>query len=299
MDARIESFLRYVRYEKNYSELTMRSYRQDLTQFEDFVTGLCGEFDPLHPDLNLVRAWMADMGKRHLAVSSVKRRLCALRSFYKYLRRQQLVEKDPLRLLATPKVPKPLPVWLREEQMEFVLDEVEYGEGFSALRDRLLIDMLYSTGMRRAEIASLRDNDIDFANAVITVTGKGNKQRQIPFGYELRQLMSEYIEARNQEVGGATESFFTTPEGEPLGVHRVYNIVRRYLGSVKTLSKRGPHVLRHSFATNMLNNGADLMAVKELLGHSTLGATEVYTHMTPQEILESYKQAHPRAEKKT
>ena len=296
MDVRIEAFLRYIRYEKNYSEQTMRSYRQDLLQFEDFVIGLCGEFDPLHLDVDLARLWMADMAKNGAAVSSVKRRLCALRSFYKYLRRQKLIEGDSLRLLPTPKVSKSLPVWAREEQMEKVLDETDFGNGFIALRDRLLVDVLYSTGMRRAEIAALKDSDIDCASFVIKVFGKGGKHRMIPFGKDLAQSMQQYLEARLMEVGGKTEFFFVTPDGESLGVNRVYRIVRNRLSAIGNLSKRSPHVLRHSFATNMLNNGADLMAVKELLGHSTLDATEIYTHLTPQEILESYKQAHPRAE---
>ena len=191
MDVRMEAFLRYIRYEKNYSEQTMRSYRQDLLQFEDFVIGLCGEFDPLHLEVDHARLWMADMAKNGAAVGSVKRRLCALRSFYKYLRRQKLIEDDPFRLLPTPKVDKSLPVWARDEQMEVVLDEANFGEGFVALRDRLLVDMLYSTGMRRVEIATLRDSDIDFASFVIKELGKGGKHRMIPFGKDLAQSMQQ------------------------------------------------------------------------------------------------------------
>ncbi len=295
MDARIKAFLQYIKYEKNYSELTVQNYRMDLCQYETFVTASGRPFEPCKEDLDLARAWMAAMGRRHLSVATIKRRLCAVRSFYKYLQQRQGLEVNPLELLSAPKVPKPLPVWAREEQMEYLLDDVDYGTGFEAVRDRMIIDLLYSTGMRRAEAASLKDGDIDFGNRTVRVVGKGNRQRLIPFGGELETLMRNYLEARRAEFGGGAEFFLVAADGRPLGVSRLAAIAKKYLERLPTLAKKSTHVLRHTFATNMLNSGADLMAVKALLGHRTLQSTEVYTHITPQEIIASYKQAHPRA----
>jgi integrase/recombinase XerC len=295
MDAKIEAFLQYIKYEKNYSPLTLNNYQSDLCQFEDFVMGLQGQFDVTRVSTDDVRAWMVDMGQRKLKVSSVKRRICALKSFYKYLRRENIVQINPLKLLPSPKVPKPLPTWVREGQMDHLLDDVDYGVGFEAHRDRLLIDMLYSTGMRRAECAGLKVRDVDFGRKVILVHGKGNKERLIPFGRELDDLMTAYLAERGQVAQPGVDVFFVQPNGRPLSWQGVGAVAHRYLSNVPNLSRRTTHVLRHSFATNMLSNGADLMAVKELLGHASLESTEVYTHLTPQEIIANYNRAHPRA----
>lgn len=290
------SFLNYIRYEKNYSEQTMGTYASDLQYFEDFVTRTTGEFDPLHPDVDLVRGWMTEMGKSHLAVATIKRRVSCIRSFCKYLRKQNLIESNPLTLLPSPKVPKTLPVWVPEEQMDFLIDKIEYGNDFDGVRDHLLIDLLYSTGMRRSEAAALKDVDVDLGAMQIKVThGKGNKQRLIPFGQELKTLIIEYRERRTAEVGGPTEMLLTNIDGEALSPAKVTQIAHKYLSELDHLSRRGAHVLRHSFATNMLAEGADLMAVKELLGHASLESTEVYTHLTPKDLIENYRQAHPRA----
>lgn len=290
------SFLNYIRYEKNYSEKTMSSYASDLGEYEDFIMRKTGEFDPLHPDIDLVRSWMTEMGKNHLSVATIKRRVSCVRSFCKYLRRHNLIESNPLTLLPSPKVPKTLPVWIPEEQMDFVLDKIEYGQDFDGVRDHLLIDLLYSTGMRRSEAAGLKDADVDVSAMQLKVTkGKGNKQRLIPFGQELKTLIEMYRERRNAEVGGPTEMLFTDIDGNGLNPDKVTNIAHKYLSQLDKLPRRGAHVLRHSFATNMLAEGADLMAVKELLGHASLESTEIYTHLTPKDLIENYKQAHPRA----
>lgn len=296
MNPHCVSFLNYIRYEKNYSEKTMSSYASDLGEYEDFIIRKTGEFDPLHPDIDLVRSWMTEMGKNHLSVATVKRRVSCVRSFCKYLRRHNLIESNPLTLLPSPKVPKHLPVWIPEEQMDFVLDKIEYGQDFDGVRDHLLIDLLYSTGMRRSEAAGLKDKDVDVSAMQLKVTkGKGNKQRLIPFGQELKTLIEQYRERRDAEVGGPTEMLFTDIDGNGLNPERVTNIAHKYLSQLDKLPRRGAHVLRHSFATNMLAEGADLMAVKELLGHASLESTEIYTHLTPKDLIENYKQAHPRA----
>lgn len=295
MNEHLLSFLNYIRYERNYSERTIEAYSDDLKRFAEFVTSQQGSFDPLSPDLDLVRGWMASMGRDHQAASSIKRRLCCLRSFYRFLRRQKLIDSNPLSLLPSPKVPKVLPVWVGEEQMDHLLDDIDYGQTFEGIRDRLVIDLLYSTGMRRFEAANLTDADIDLGNHQLKVKGKGNKERIIPFGQELEALIVQYRERRDAELGLVPARFLTNIDGASLSPVQVAAIVHKYLENIPNLSRRGAHVLRHSFATNMLAEGADLMAVKELLGHASLQSTEVYTHLTPREIIDNYKQAHPRA----
>ena len=295
MNGHILSFLNYIQYERNYSDRTVEAYSDDLEHFEDFVTRMTGSFDPLQPDLNIFRGWMAEMGQRHQAASSIKRRICCLRSFYRYLRRQGLITTNPLTLLPSPKIPRTLPVWISEDQMDYLLDDIDYGQDFEGIRDHLLIDMLYSTGMRRSEAAGLKDHDVDLDGHQLKVMGKGNKERLIPTGPELEALIAQYRDRRNAEVGMETDHFFTDIDGNPLTPQRVYALAHKYLAHLPQLSRKGAHVLRHSFATNMLAEGADLMAVKELLGHASLQSTEVYTHLTPKDIIENYKQAHPRA----
>ena len=295
MNQLVQSFLDYLKYERNYSDCTIVSYTADLKYFEEFSVRMVGSFEPLSPDLNLVRGWMAEMGKRHMAVTGIKRRLCCLRSFYRFLRRQNLIETNPLSLLPSPKVPKPLPVWVSESQMDYLIDNVDYGQDFEGIRDHLLIVLLYSTGMRRSEAAGLKDTDVDFGAKQLKVKGKGNKERLIPFGQELSELMSQYLDRRNAELGFYPSSFLTDIEGKPLTPAQVTSIAHKYLDQIPQLARKGAHVLRHSFATNMLAEGADLMAVKEILGHASLQSTEVYTHLTPKDIIDNYKQAHPRA----
>lgn len=297
MNNYVESYLNYIMCEKNFSSYTISSYREDLKQYEVFVTSLLGEFDPLHPDVDLVRAWMADMAKQKMKATTIKRRLCALRSFYKYLRREKLVENNDINLLPSPKVPKPLPVWVTESQMDSILDDSEFGNDFEGKRDRLLIDLIYSTGMRRSEAANLKSNDVDFGNKVIRILGKGNKMRIVPFGEELETILKDFRDEKTILLGGDTEFLITDEDGEGLSPQKVAAIAHKYLSTIPTLARQTTHVLRHSFATNMLANGADLMAVKELLGHASLQSTEVYTHLTPQEIIANYKQAHPRSNK--
>lgn len=298
MNEHILSFLNYIRYERNYSERTLSSYADDLKRYVDYVESQTGSFDPLQPDVDLVRGWMAQMGRSHQAASSIKRRVCCLRSFYRYLRRQGLIANNPLSLLPSPKVPKVLPTWVGEEQMDYLLDDIDYGQDFDGMRDRLLLDLLYSTGMRRFEAATLRDADVDLGNRQIKVRGKGNKERLIPIGPELEALIVQYRDRRDAELGFVPETLFTNLEGKAFTPAKVTSTVHKYLENLPNLSRRGAHVLRHSFATNMLSGGADLMAVKELLGHASLQSTEVYTHLTPRDIIDNYRQAHPRAQDK-
>lgn len=290
-----DSFLDYLRFERNYSEATVVSYGIDLTQFEDFIKSVDEELTVEEVDSDLIRQWEISLMEKGYTSTSVNRKLSTLRSFYRFLLIRGKVEKDPVRKVTGPKNKKPLPSFLKEEEMNRLIDETDFGQGFIGCRDKMIIEMFYATGMRRSELIGLNDVDVDFPASLIKVTGKRNKQRLIPFADELRQSMEEYIKVRNGEVSDRCEAFFVNKNGKRLYDNEVYNLVKRNLSKVVTLKKRSPHVLRHTFATTMLNNEAGLESVKELLGHSSLSATEVYTHATFEELKKVYKQAHPRA----
>lgn len=293
----IDSFLDYLRFEKNYSEKTIVSYGVDLAQFEEFVKNENEEFTLLEVDADLIRQWVISMMDKSVGYTSasVNRKLSSLRSFYKFLLKKEEISEDPTRKVIGPKNKKPLPSFLKESEMNELLDETDFGDGFAGCRDRMVIEMFYATGIRRAELVGLNDADVDFDSSLIKVTGKRNKQRLIPFGEELRESLLNYIKVRNEAVPMKSEAFFIKENGERTYDGMIYNLVKRHLSKVVTLKKRSPHVLRHTFATNMLNNDAELGAVKELLGHSNLSTTEIYTHTTFEELKKVYKQAHPRA----
>lgn len=289
------SFLDYLRYERNYSEKTVSAYGEDLLQLEEFAKEETGGFNPVEVKPDLIREWIVSLMDKGYTSTSVNRKLSSLRSFYKYLLRQGRVEVDPLRKISGPKNKKPLPSFLKESEMNKLLDETDFGDGFKGCRDHLIIEMFYATGMRLSELIDLDDKDVDFSASLLKVTGKRNKQRLIPFGDELRDTMLAYVDVRNETVSERSGAFFIRENGERLYKNLVYNLVKRNLSKVVTLKKRSPHVLRHTFATTMLNNEAELGAVKELLGHSSLATTEIYTHTTFEELKKVYKQAHPRA----
>ena len=291
----IESFLDYLRYERNYSDKTVLAYKEDLRQIQEFAQEEYGKFDPVEVEPELIREWIVSLMDRGYTSTSVNRKLSSLRSFYKYLLRQGETVVDPLLKITGPKNKKPLPVFLKESEMDKLLDETDFGEGFKGCRDRLIIEMFYATGMRLSELIGLDNKDVDFSASLLKVTGKRNKQRLIPFGDELKETMQEYINIRNKMIPERSDAFFIRESGERLYQNLVYNLVKRNLSKVVTLKKRSPHVLRHTFATTMLNNEAELGAVKELLGHASLSTTEIYTHATFEELKKVYKQAHPRA----
>ena len=291
----IESFLDYLRLEKNCSEKTIVSYGTDLTKFEEFFKSVDEEIDFTTVDADVIRLWVVSLMDGGYTSTSVNRKLSSLRSFYRYLLRKKIVAVDPTFKVVGPKKKKPLPVFVKEEDMNRLLDETDFGEGFKGCRDRLIIEMFYATGMRLSELIGLDNKDVDFSASLLKVTGKRNKQRLIPFGDELRELMLEYINVRNETIPERSEAFFIRENGERLYKNLVYNLVKRNLSKVATLKKRSPHVLRHTFATTMLNNEAELGAVKELLGHESITTTEIYTHATFKELKKVYKQAHPRA----
>ena len=293
----IDSFLDYLRYERNYSNYTIGAYSKDLRQFEDYVKKYKeGIFDPVDVDTDLVRNWVVVLMDEKLSPVSVNRKLSSLKSFFKFLMKQGSISVNPLRLITGPKTKKPLPYFIKDKEMEFLLDGDGFGEDFEGVRNRLMLEMLYDTGIRRSELIGMQDSDVDCESMQIRVTGKRNKQRLIPFAEGLKNLIQAYTEVRNREVGSESGWFFVRKNGEQLSAGIVYTIVNDKLSEIPTLAKRSPHVLRHSFATSMLNNGAELNAVKEILGHSSLASTSVYTHTTFEELKKVYH-AHPRAKK--
>lgn len=297
MNVLIDSFINYIRYERNYSGYTVNSYTKDLKQFEEFVKeNQEGTFDPRNVDADIVRNWIVYLLSNKFTATSVNRKLSSLKSFFKFLLKQDIITVNPLRLVNGPKAKKPLPYFVREGEMESLLDGDGFEEGFEGIRNRLIVEMLYDTGMRRSELLNIQDQDVDFESNLIRVTGKRNKQRLIPFAEGLKNLMQAYIELRNREVEAEGDWFFVRSNGKQLSTNIIYGVVKKCLSEIPTLSKRSPHVLRHSFATSMLNNGAELNAVKELLGHSSLASTSVYTHTTFEELKKVYN-AHPRAKK--
>lgn len=290
-----DSFLKYLLLERNYSEKTILSYGIDLDEFEAYFKGVDVELEFTSVDADVVRGWVLSLMDEGRAETTVNRKLSSLRSFYHYLLRQKLVAVDPVVKVVGPKKKKPLPVFVRDEAMSQLLDGFEFPQTFEGVRDKTMLEVFYSTGMRRAELIALRDGDVDFSALVIKVTGKRNKQRLIPFGDRLQEVLSVYLQERVRFYSGECEAFFIRKGGARLSPSSVNYIVKRYLSKVVTLKKKSPHVLRHTFATSMLNHQAELEAVKELLGHESLTTTEVYTHTTFEELKQVYEQAHPRA----
>ena len=278
-----DSFLDYLRYERNYSDDTVKAYGEDIRQFQEFGGEDVGLQSPSEVVVDVVREWMIHLMNLGYATTSVNRKLSSLRSYYKYLLRKGEVKVDPLRKITGPKNKKNLPVFVKESEMNRLLDDEDFGEGFEGCRDHLVIAMFYATGMRLSELIGLDDWDVDFAASVIKVTGKRNKQRLIPFGEELRVEMEAYVKQRDESVPVRSDAFFVRKTGERLYPNIVRKIVTRNLSKVVTVKKRSPHVLRHTFATSMLNHEAELGAIKELLGHESLATTEIYTHTTFEE----------------
>lgn len=290
----IEDFLDYLRYERNYSEKTVINYGTDLKQFKQFVEEEKEVFRPAETDARLIRHWiMALTGQGYTAVS-VNCKLSALRAFYKYLLKQGAVTANPLYKIKGPKNKKALPAFLKESEMNRLLDETDYGGGFTGDRDRLIISVFYHTGMRLSELIELNNADVDFSASLIKVTGKRNKQRLIPFGDELKNELFRYLRFRDETFPERSEALFVGKNGMRLTKRMVGTLVSKHLSKAVTQKKRSPHVLRHTFATALLNNQAELSAVKELLGHAGLAATQLYTHTTFEELKKVYKQAHPR-----
>jgi Site-specific recombinase XerD len=290
-----DRFCEYLKLERNYSEKTIDAYRRDLVIFERFLKETDSQLDLLNVDRDLVRLWVVDLMDKGTATTTVNRKLSTLRSFYRFLRIRGIREISPVQGVTGPKNKRPLPQFVKESEMNELLDSSDLGEGFIGIRNKTVIATFYETGIRMAELIGLDDHDIDFVTSTLKVTGKRDKQRFIPFGKELANMFHIYIEAREAIFGHTDEAFFVNDKGLRIPRHQVYMLVKDALSRFSTVSKKSPHVLRHTFATSMLNHDAELGAVKELLGHSSLQTTEIYTHTTFKELKEIYKKAHPRA----
>ena len=290
----IDSFIGFLRVEKNYSQHTLRAYVNDLRSFQNFLAGVDGSLSFLDADVDLMRAWMADLMDKGAAPTSVSRKMSSLRAFYDYLRSEGYVRYNPALALKNPKQRKKLPVFVKEEDMDCLLDEVTFGGGYEACRDRMIVMCFYSTGMRLSELVGLDVVDVDMERSVIKVFGKRSKERIVPFGIEMKKELENYLQQR-AVLRSASPALFLSSRGGRVSHSSVYRMVRERLSAVTSVNKKSPHVLRHSFATAMLNNEAELGVVKELLGHKRLATTEVYTHLTFEELKRFYKKAHPRA----
>lgn len=288
-------FVSWLRYERNYSAYTVNYYTKDVRAYYEYVCGTRDAlFVPSEGDKDHVRAWISDLMDSGLKSGSVLRKLSVAKSFYRYLFREGVITANPTRGIKGPKQEKVLPAYLTEKESSALIEAPINEEDFEEVRDRLIVETFYETGMRRSELAGLQTMDVRLDEHVIRVLGKGDKERIIPFGSRLAEKMKQYLALRNKEVGNC-QFFFVTLESQPMGVARVYKVVHKLLEQIPGLARKGPHVLRHSFATDMLNEGAELTAVKELLGHSSLSTTVRYTHTTFKELQQMYH-AHPRAQ---
>lgn len=288
-----ENFLNYLRFEKRYSQHTLISYQNDLEQFLAF---LISEFDS--PSLQnitaaIIRTWLASLKNvEKLTAKSINRKISALKSFFKFLMRERFIETTPMSIINAPKIGKRLPVYVEEKHMQTLFKYVEFKDDWKGKTQRLILLIFYATGMRLSELVNLKQNQVDFSYSHIKVLGKGNKERIIPVNNEILNEISKYIA---DKPAASIENLFINKNGKPLVARSVYNLVNKNLALVTTVKKKSPHVLRHSFATHLTNNGADLNAVKELLGHSSLAATQVYTHNSIEKLKEVFKKAHPKA----
>lgn len=291
----VEKFLDYLAADKGYSLRTIEAYQHALEMFQDFFQHIDENIRWETLDADVIRRWVVECLETGLSERSMKLYLSAVRSFYRFLLLTKVVEKDPSHLVHNPKTGKNLPTFLKQSEMDHLLDDVLFTPDFEGRRDHLILLTFYSTGVRVSELVELDITDVDLVQSQLKVTGKRNKQRIIPFGEELRQDMQQYQQELKMLTNGSDGPLFIHESGKRLTTVQVRKIVERYLSMVTLQKKKSPHVLRHTFATVMLNNGADLEAVKELLGHESLATTEIYTHTTFNELKKEYKLAHPRA----
>jgi integrase/recombinase XerC len=291
----IDQFLNYLRYERNRSPRTVLTYEINLRDFETYIQGVddCLSLDTV--DTDVVRNFMEHLMDKGRKPASVKLALSAIREFYRFALLRGLVAKDPAHCVTGPKKDKPLPQFVRESELNTLLDELLIGDNYNIVRARTIIILFYETGIRLAELVGLDDNDVDLEKMQLKVTGKRDKQRVIPFGEEVATMLRQYLLLRDNEMERRTTALFVGRNGERVTRGSVQVLVKKYLSEVTTVKKRSPHVLRHSFATAMLNNGAGLESVKKLLGHESLNTTEIYTHTTFEQLKRVYNDAHPRA----
>lgn len=291
-----DQFLNYLKYEKRASEHTLKAYASDLAQLSDYLLRTYDIHTIQEAGYQQLRSWMVFLLQSGQQARSVHRKISTVKACFKYLRRQGLVAQDPTQRLVRPKLAKRLPMVVEHKQMAVLLDELTFEESFEGVRDKTMLEIFYGCGLRLSELIGLKVTDIDLLSATIKVLGKRNKERIIPISPLLSRQIAVYLSQRNTTFGDSGESrFFLTSKGQAMYPRLVYSIVKRNLSLVTTIEQRSPHVLRHTYATHLLDNGADLNAVKELLGHSSLAATQVYTHNSIEKLKEVYRKTHPKA----
>lgn len=294
----IEKYLQYLQYEKRFSEHTLSAYNNDLIQFSEYIKDTYGLTSFTEVGHLCIRGWVVHLMDEKISARSINRKLSCLTSFYKFLRKRGFMQNNPMLKVIAPKVGKRLPHYVSEQSMELLKDDVVYKPNYSGTRDKCIMELFYGTGIRQSELIHLKLSDIDHSARTIKVLGKGNKERIVPLHPALYDLINDYIIERNTTFYNSKENSFVflTEKGQCLYPKLVYNIVKRNLSAVTTIEQRSPHVLRHTFATHLSNQGADIKAVKELLGHASLSATQIYTHNSIERLRAVYEQAFPRAE---
>lgn len=292
----IQYFTDYLKYQKRYSPHTLRSYSDDLMQLNDYLVSEFGEMQLNELTPSIIRTWLAHMKDHDIASRSINRKISSLKSFFKYHLKNGTVSSTPMTQVASPKTAKRMPVFVKQEETAVLFEHVEFPDSWEGRTDRLIIELLYNTGLRSAELVSLKESQVDASRRILKVLGKGNKERIIPLNPEFIKNIQQYIVEKKQIEGAETnDRLLVTASGKPLYAGYVYRSVKHSLNQVTTVQKKSPHVLRHTFATHLLNNGADLNSVKELLGHASLAATQVYTHHTIEKLRDVHKKAHPKA----
>ena len=292
----IQTFLDYLKFQKRYSQHTVISYQNDLTDFFDFIER---QFDTIalsEINTSFVRSWLAGLKEKGMESKTINRKISTLKSFFKYQLKQGLLQSSPVATIFSAKVKKRLPQFVSESDINTLFNYMEFPDDWRGKTDRLLFELLYNTGIRKGELLTLKEAHLDTTNSTIKVLGKGNKERILPVSKELNRLMQQYVADKGINFKIAdTEILLVNEKGKKLYPKYIYNVVAKYLAAVTTIDKKSPHVLRHTFATHLMNNGADINAVKELLGHSSLAATQIYTHNTIEKLKEVHNKAHPKA----
>ena len=292
----IEEFINYISFEKRYAQNTLTAYQKDLSDFKDFIEKTFEVYTPQDVKPEFIRTWIHTFITAKISAVTIHRKISAVKSYYKYLLKNNIAAKNPLLTIQLPKKPKRLPVFIDETKMDLLQIQETNSNlcSYQLLMQKLVLELFYQTGIRRTELVNLLEKNIDFYTREIKVMGKRSKERIVPFGAELKTLLEDYI-SEKEKIGLPKEFLFYQENGNKIYDKWIYLLVKNQLSTVTTLKKKSPHVLRHSFATHLLNNGADIMSVKNLLGHTSLAATQVYTHNTIEKLKSTYKKAHPRA----
>jgi len=289
-----ESFFQYLQYEKRFSAHTLTAYKSDLQSFSEYIRSQFELDDLTQVPHTFIRSWIVQLMDAGMKSKSINRKISTLKSYYKYLQREGEIVQSPMLKVISPKVPKRLPQFVEEKGMNILLEDLDFENTFEGIRNRLIIEMFYATGIRVSELINLKSSDVNYSGLQIKVLGKRNKERIIPISEYLLPLMNLYLDEKSHSIGN-NEFYFCNTKGEALYTKYVYRLVKTELSKVTTIDKKSPHILRHTFATHMLNNGAELNAIKEILGHSSLAATQVYTHNSIEKLKNIYKQAHPKS----